>query len=45
MEQRLLENSQELATLEARYNQWFADFKAQYSDVTHEQIKNFTNAK
>ncbi|MBB1454042.1 AAA family ATPase [Pseudoalteromonas sp. SG43-5] len=39
VEQRLLENSQELATLEARYNQWFADFKAQYSDVTHEQIK------
>jgi len=39
VEQRLLENSQELATLEARYNQWFTDFKAQYSDVTHEQVK------
>ncbi|ALQ10447.1 AAA family ATPase [Pseudoalteromonas fuliginea] len=39
VEQRLLENSQELATLEARYNQWFTDFKAQYSNATHEQVK------
>jgi DNA repair protein SbcC/Rad50 len=38
-EQRLAEQNTELATLEARYNAWFADFKAQYSNTTHEQVK------
>lgn len=38
VEQRLIENGQEQATIEARYNEWFTDFKAQYSNATHEQI-------
>ena len=38
-ELRLAEQSTELTTLDARYNQWFSDFKAQYSEATHGQIK------
>jgi len=38
-QQRLLENNQELAKLQARYEQWFADFKVEFADVTHKQIK------
>lgn len=38
VESRLLENTQELITLKARYNEWFNDFKAQYSHATHEQV-------
>jgi exonuclease SbcC len=37
-ELRLAEQSTELKTLEVRYNEWFSDFKAQYSEATHEQI-------
>jgi hypothetical protein len=37
-ELRLAEQSTELKTLEERYNEWFSDFKAQYSEATHEQI-------
>lgn len=38
-ELRLAEQSTELKTLDARYKEWFSDFKAQYSEATHEQIK------
>ena len=38
IEQRLAEQIQEQSTLEERYNAWFNDFKAQYSEVNHEQI-------
>ncbi|WP_394189488.1 AAA family ATPase [Pseudoalteromonas atlantica] len=37
-QQRLLENDQEHASLDERYNHWFADFKRQYSDATEEKI-------
>lgn len=37
-ELRLADQSTELKTLEERYNEWFSDFKAQYSEATHEQI-------
>lgn len=37
-ELRLAEQSTELKTLEERYNDWFSNFKAQYSEATHEQI-------
>lgn len=37
-ELRLAEQSTELTTLDARYKQWFSDFKAQYNEATHEQI-------
>ncbi|WP_277054908.1 AAA family ATPase [Pseudoalteromonas marina] len=37
-ELRLADQSAELKTLEERYNEWFSDFKAQYSEATHEQI-------
>ena len=37
-QQRLQENSQEQTTLTARYEQWFADFKNQHADASHEQI-------
>ncbi|MGO2476848.1 MAG: AAA family ATPase [Pseudoalteromonas sp.] len=37
-QQRLLENAKEQATLEARYNQWFAEFKTVYVDANHEQV-------
>ncbi|WP_257326717.1 AAA family ATPase [Pseudoalteromonas rhizosphaerae] len=38
LEQRLLENAQEQADLDTRYNQWFAEFKSRYSDASHEQV-------
>ncbi|MBH0058837.1 AAA family ATPase [Pseudoalteromonas sp. SWXJZ94C] len=38
VEQRLLENNQELSTLEARYKEWFAQFKTAYAEATHEQV-------
>ncbi|MGO2181449.1 MAG: SbcC/MukB-like Walker B domain-containing protein [Pseudoalteromonas nigrifaciens] len=38
VEQRLQEHAQELTSLEARYLEWFTDFKAQHSDATHEQV-------
>ncbi|MDQ9090186.1 AAA family ATPase [Pseudoalteromonas haloplanktis] len=37
-QQRLQENSQEQAELTARYEQWFSEFKNQYTDASHEQI-------
>ena len=37
-ELRLAEQSTELKTLEERYNEWFSDFKAKYSEATHKQI-------
>jgi exonuclease SbcC len=38
VEQRLLENNQELATLEARYNEWFTEFNDTFNNVSHDQI-------
>ncbi|MCQ8878244.1 exonuclease SbcD [Pseudoalteromonas shioyasakiensis] len=35
---RLSENKQEQAKLQARYEQWFIEFKAQFTTVTHEQV-------
>lgn len=37
-QQRIEENSQELSSLTARYEQWFSEFASQYSDASHEQI-------
>ncbi|MBQ4798687.1 AAA family ATPase [Pseudoalteromonas sp. MMG006] len=37
-ELRLAEQNAELVNLDGRYNKWFSDFKAQYSEATHEQI-------
>ncbi|HEA16141.1 MAG TPA: exonuclease SbcD [Pseudoalteromonas prydzensis] len=37
-QQRLQENSQEQTTLTTRYERWFAEFKSQYADASHEQI-------
>ncbi|MBQ4833662.1 AAA family ATPase [Pseudoalteromonas sp. MMG010] len=39
LQQRLHDNSQELVSIEQRYNQWFIEFKAQYNDITDEKIK------
>lgn len=36
--QRLLENTQEQADLEARYKLWFAEFNTLYPNVSHAQI-------
>lgn len=37
-QQRIEENSQELSSLTARYEQWFSEFASQYTDISHEQI-------
>jgi exonuclease SbcC len=37
-EHRVHDNSQELATLEARYSEWFSDFEALHSNTTHAQV-------
>ncbi|MFY8325171.1 AAA family ATPase [Pseudoalteromonas sp. ZZD1] len=37
-QQRLTENNQELAKLQARYEQWFTDIKLEFADITHQKI-------
>lgn len=39
LEQRFADNSQELTTLEIRYNAWFEEFSALYADISHQQIE------
>ena len=39
LEQRFADNSQELTTLETRYNAWFEEFSALYADISHQQIE------